>query len=62
MITNIMVSSGNDPTNPIIDFASGPKPLVDRPDHMTATCPNDGRIDRYGNFDLGMLIVMGTLI
>jgi len=54
MLTTSMVSLGNDPTQPIADFASGPQPLVDRPDHMTSTRPNDGRIDRYGNFVLGM--------
>ncbi|KAL7527985.1 hypothetical protein ACHAXR_004682 [Thalassiosira sp. AJA248-18] len=50
MLTTTMISSGG----PISDFSTGPRPLVDRPDHMTATRPNDGRIDRYGNFVLGM--------
>lgn len=54
MLTCSMVSSGGDPNSPIADFASGPQYLVDRPDHMTATRPNDGRIDRFGNFVLGM--------
>ena len=49
MLTSSMVG---DPR--IADFALGPNFLVDRPDHMTATRPNDGRIDRFGNFVLGM--------
>lgn len=48
MLTTSMIGS------PISDFHSGPSYLTDRPDHMSATRPNDGRIDRYGNFVVGM--------
>ena len=54
MVTTTMVSSGGDSNNPIEDFASGPQHLVGRTDHMTSTRPNDGRIDRFGIFVLGM--------
>mmetsp|Transcript_14104 Transcript_14104/g.29674 ORF Transcript_14104/g.29674 Transcript_14104/m.29674 type:complete len:787 (+) Transcript_14104:228-2588(+) len=54
MMTTSMVSTGGNPNNPIADFESGPSFLCHRPDHMTTTRPNDGRVDRFGNFVVGM--------
>ena len=54
MLTTSMISAGGNPTNPIADFATGPSILCDRPDHMTTTRPNDGRVDRFGNMVVGM--------
>ena len=54
MLTTTMISPHGDPNSPIPDFATGPSVLCDRPDHMSATRPNDGRVDRFGNFVVGM--------
>lgn len=52
ILTTTMASSA---ANGILsDFASGPRFLAHRPDHMSTTRPNDGRVDRYGNFVVGM--------
>ena len=37
-----------------LDLASEPTHLVHRPDHLTTTRPNDGRVDRDGNLVVGM--------
>jgi sugar lactone lactonase YvrE len=50
----ILTTSMITPGGSIPDFASGPSFFCDRPDHMSTTRPNDGRIDRFGNFVVGM--------
>ena len=37
-----------------LDLASEPTHLLHRPDHLTTTRPNDGRVDRDGNLVVGM--------
>lgn len=54
ILTTSMITPGGDPTRPMPDFATGPAVLCNRPDHMSTTRPNDGRVDRFGNFVVGM--------
>lgn len=54
ILTTSMITPGEDPNIPMPDFHAGPAILCDRPDHMSTTRPNDGRIDRFGNFVVGM--------
>ena len=54
ILTTSMISPEGDPIRAMPDFASGPSVLCDRPDHMSTTRPNDGRVDRFGNFVVGM--------
>ena len=55
MASSTTEDGGGGATSPILsDFASGPRFLAHRPDHMSTTRPNDGRVDRFGNFVVGM--------
>lgn len=55
ILTTTMASTDvGSPSNLIPDYATGPRFLAHRPDHMSTTRPNDGRVDRYGNFVVGM--------